>query len=110
MRSARRAGGGGSVSTGRASGAQGVRGRLQARVLQGAELPLPAIRSMIESALDIIVHLGRTRDHKRRVLEISEVIGIEHDEINLKPLYKFDGQKLEKLADLTSRQKLLDRL
>lgn len=100
----------GSLSTGHANSAQDMLRRLQTMVLQGAELPLPAIRSMIESALDIIVHLGRTRDHKRRVLEISEVIGIEHDEIKLKPLYKFDGQKLEKLADLTSRQKLLDRL
>ena len=100
----------GSLSTGHANSAQDMLRRLQTMVLQGAELPLPAIRSMIESALDIIVHLGRTRDHKRRVLEISEVIGIEYDEIKLKPLYKFDGQKLEKLADLTSRQKLLDRL
>ena len=100
----------GSLSTGHANSAQDMLRRMQTMVLQGADLPLPAIRSMIESALDIIVHLGRTRDQKRRVLEISEVIGIEHDEIKLKPLYKFDGQKLEKLADLTSRQKLLDRL
>ena len=100
----------GSLSTGHANSAQDMLRRMQTMVLQGADLPLPAIRSMIKSALDIIVHLGRTRDHKRRVLEISEVIGIEHDEIKLKPLYKFDGQKLEKLADLTSRQKLLDRL
>ncbi len=100
----------GSLSTGHANSAQDMLRRLETMVLQGAELPLPAIRSMIESAIDVIVHLGRTRDHKRRVLEISEVIGIEQNEITLNPLYKYNGQLLEKLADLQSCRKLLDRL
>ena len=100
----------GSLSTGHANSAQDMLRRLETMVLQGAELPLPAIRNMIESAIDIIVHLGRTHDHKRRVLEISEVTGIENNEITLTPLYRFDGQKLQKLADLSSRQKLLDQL
>lgn len=100
----------GSLSTGHANSAQDMLRRLETMVLQGAELPLPAIRSMIESAIDVIVHLGRTRDHKRRVLEISEVTGIEQNEITLNPLYKYNGQLLEKLADLQSCRKLLDRL
>ncbi len=100
----------GSLSTGHANSAQDMLRRLETMVLQGAELPLPAIRNMIESAIDIIVHLGRTHDHKRRVLEISEVTGIENNEITLTPIYRFDGQKLRKLADLSSRQKLLDQL
>ena len=100
----------GSLSTGHANSAQDMLRRLETMVLQGAELPLPAIRSMTASAIDIIVHLGRTRDHKRRVLEISEVTGIEQNEITLHPLYKYNGQLLERLADLQSRQKLLARL
>ena len=40
--------------------------------------------------LDIVIHLGRLRDNSRRVLEISEVVGMENEEIKLRQLYKFE--------------------
>ena len=43
----------------------------------GYDMPVLAIRQQIASAIDIMVHLGRLRDHSRRVLEISEVLGVE---------------------------------
>ena len=39
--------------------------RLEIMILQGAELPVAAIRAQIASALDIVVHLGRLRDKSR---------------------------------------------
>ena len=83
---------------------------METMVLQGADLPLPAIRGMIASAIEILVHLGRTKDHKRRVLEISEVLGIENGEIKCKTLYAYNGSVLEKLSDLTNTEKLCHRL
>ena len=56
-------------------------------VLSGASMPIPAIRSQIASAIDVIVHLGRLSDHSRRVLEISEIIGFDGDNIQLNPLF-----------------------
>ena len=82
----------GSLSTGHANSAEDMLSRLETMVLQGSEaLPLAAIRQQISSALDIIVHLGRLRDHSRKTLMIAEVRGIDPASgmIRLNPLYEF---------------------
>ena len=100
----------GSISTGYGNTAHDMLRRMETMVLQGAELPLSSIRNMIASAIEIMVHLGRSKDHKRRVMEISEVIGVENGEIQLKKLYQYNGEVLEKLSDLSREEKLLRRL
>ena len=100
----------GSISTGHGNSSRDMLRRMETMVLQGAELPLSSIRNMIASAIEIMVHLGRTKDHKRRVLEISEVIGVENEEVQLKKLYQYNGESLEKLSDLSNEEKLLHRL
>ena len=100
----------GSISTGHANSSTDMLKRMETMVLQGADLPLPSIRNMIASAIEIMVHLGRTKDHKRRVLEIAEVMGIENGEVKLKKLYQYNGKILEKLSDLHNEDKLCSRL
>ena len=100
----------GSISTGHANSSTDMLKRMETMVLQGADLPLPSIRNMIASAIEIMVHLGRTKDHKRRVLEIAEVMGIENGEVKLKKLYQYNGKILEKLSDLHNEDKLRSRL
>lgn len=101
----------GSLSTGHANSTKDMLRRLEIMVLSGAGgLPLPAIRGMIGSAIEIVIHLGRTRDKARRVLEISEVTGIENGEITLNTLYQFDGTALQKRNELRNQSKLRDRL
>lgn len=81
----------GSLSTGHANSAKDMLTRLETMVLQGASgLPLDAVRRQIGSALDIIVHLSRMRDHSRKVVEITEVLGYEKGEIILNPIYVFE--------------------
>ena len=80
----------GSLSTGHANSVSDVLLRLETMVLSAEEIPLAAIRRKIASALDIIVHLGRLRDKSRRVLEITEIMGYEGDEIVLNPLFQFE--------------------
>ncbi len=80
----------GSMSTGHANSAGDMLARLENMVLMGMELPLAAIRQQIASGVDVIVHLGRLRDRSRRVLEISEIMGCENNEIKLNPLYVFE--------------------
>lgn len=80
----------GSMSTGHANSAGDMLSRLENMVLMGMEIPLPAIRQQISSGVDIIVHLGRLRDKSRRVLEVTEILGLEGGEIKLNPLYVFE--------------------
>jgi pilus assembly protein CpaF len=81
----------GSLSTGHANSTRDMLSRLETMVLQGAEgLPLEAIRQQIASAVDIIIHLSRLRDHNRKTMEITEVVGYENGEIILNPLYIFE--------------------
>lgn len=80
----------GSMSTGHANSAKDMLARLENMVLMGMELPLAAIRQQIASGVDIVVHLGRLRDKSRRVLEITEILGCENNEIKLNPLFLFE--------------------
>ena len=77
----------GSISTCHANSPQDTIARLETMVLMGMELPLQAIRRQIASGIDLIVYLGRLRDKSRRLLEITEVTGMEGEQVVLKPLF-----------------------
>lgn len=79
----------GSLSTGHANSCEDMLRRLETMVLQGGSgLPLNAVRRQIASSIDIIVHLGRLSTRRRVVLEITEVIGMEDEDIVLNRLYE----------------------
>jgi enamine deaminase RidA (YjgF/YER057c/UK114 family) len=64
--------------------------RLETMVLMtGYELPLRAIREQIASAVDLIVHTARLKDGTRKVVNITEVYGIEDDEILTQDIFTF---------------------
>ena len=100
----------GSLSTGHGNSAQEMMLRLETMILMGYDMPVLAIRQQIAAAIDIVIHLGRLRDNSRRVLEISEVLGVEQGEILLHPLYEF-SEKEEKngviIGSLEKRGKLV---
>ncbi|MCL2425319.1 MAG: CpaF family protein [Oscillospiraceae bacterium] len=81
----------GSLSTGHANSTSDMLSRLETMVLQGAELPLDAIRQQIASALDIIIHLSRLRDKSRKTVEIVEILNYDQATrtIKVNPLYEF---------------------
>ena len=83
------------MSTGHANSAKDMMSRLEIMILQGAELPVAAIRAQIASALDIVVHLGRLRDKSRKVLEIAEVLGIQEGEIAMRTIFRFPWQSMK---------------
>jgi pilus assembly protein CpaF len=102
----------GSLSTGHANSASDMLSRLETMVLMGIEMPLPAIRQQIGSAIDLLVHLGRMRDRTRKVVDISEVLGYNNGQICLNPLYRFvetgevDGKVEGRLAQVGSLQQV----
>ncbi len=80
----------GSLSTCHANSCKDAVRRLETMLLMSdCELPIHAARRQIESAIDIIIHLGRLRDRSRKVLEVCEVAGMDGDEIILNPLFLF---------------------
>ncbi len=86
----------GSLSTGHGNSPQDMLSRLEVMTMMaGEELPLMAIRGQIASAIDIMVHLGRLRDGSRKVLNISQIEGLEENNIKLSSLfeYKYNADK-----------------
>ena len=83
----------GSLSTGHANSVQGMIGRLETLHISSSGFPASSVRSQIAEAIDIYVHLARTPDGHRRVVEICESDGILGEEIVLNPLYEYDPAK-----------------
>ena len=105
----------GSMSTGHANSAQDMLSRLETMILMGMDLPLPAIRGQLASAIDLIVHLGRLRDRSRRLMEICEITGMGDGKIVTAPLFRFReiGEKdgrirgvWDRTGELQDREKL----
>ncbi|MBQ1712467.1 MAG: CpaF family protein, partial [Firmicutes bacterium] len=98
----------GSLSTGHANSAKGMLARLETMFLSGTNFPIEAVRGQIAQAMDVFVHLARTPDGHRRVMEISEVTGIEHGEVSLTQLYKYvPGEGLKPAGKGLSRTEKL---
>ena len=106
----------GSISTGHGNSAKEMLLRLETMILMGYNMPVLAIRQHLAAAIDIVVHLGRLRDGSRKVLEISEILGVENGEMQQHLLYQYheyleeQGKvtgKLEQKAQLINRQKFL---
>ncbi len=94
----------GSLSTGHANSTVDMLSRLETMVLQGADgLPLEAIRQQIASAVDIIIHLSRLRDHSRKTMEICEVLDYRDGKIQLNPLYRFEEDENSTLEKVSGR-------
>lgn len=95
----------GSFSTCHANSTCDTIARLETMVLMGMELPLQAIRRQIASGIDLIVYLGRLRDKSRRLLEITEVVGMEGDQVILNPLFLFreTGEVSGKICGIQSK-------
>jgi len=79
----------GSISTGHGNSIKDMLSRLETMVLTGTEMPMQAIKQQIASAIDIVIHLGRLRDQSRRVLAISEIVGLKNHEYITNPLFTF---------------------
>lgn len=80
----------GSLTTLHANSPGDALNRLETMVLMsGLDIPVRAIREYIEKALDLVVHVDRLSDGRRKVTSICEVIGFKGDEIHLKEIFAF---------------------
>ena len=58
--------------------------------MAGVDLPIRAIRDQVAGAIDLIVQQARLRTARRRIVAITEVVGMEGDVITLQDLFTFD--------------------
>jgi len=81
----------GSMTTGHANSTRDMLARLETMVLMaGMNLPVAAIRQQISAAIDIIVQQSRMRDGSRKIIGISEVLGMEGDVIITQEIFTYD--------------------
>jgi pilus assembly protein CpaF len=86
----------GSMSTGHANSPRDMLSRLETMVLMaGMDLPLRAIREQIASAVDLIVHQNRLKDGSRKIVNITEVQGMEGDVIVMQDIFVFEQTGVE---------------
>jgi len=80
----------GSLTTAHANSPRDLMSRLETMVLMsGFEMPVKAIREQIASELDLVVQQSRMRDGSRKIISISEVIGMEGDTITLQDIFVY---------------------
>jgi pilus assembly protein CpaF len=80
----------GSLCTIHANTPRDSMGRLEMMMLlAGWSIPQRAMRQQISSALNVIVHVSRLSDGTRKVMKVSELVGMEGDMIMMQDLYEF---------------------
>jgi pilus assembly protein CpaF len=86
----------GSLTTAHSNSPRDTLARLETMVLMaGMDLPVRAIREQIASAVNLVVHEERLRDGSRKVVNVTEVQGMEGDVIVLSDIFVFEQTGLE---------------
>lgn len=87
----------GALTTLHANGPKDALNRLETMVMMdGLDVPLSAIREYMFNAIDIVVHIARLSDGRRKITNISEVSSIKDGELILKEIFDF---KVDGISD-----------
>jgi len=101
----------GSLTTLHANGVVDALNRLETMVLMsGLEIPVKAVREYMENAIDIVVNIERMADGKRKITNISEVVGIKNDDIILKTIFEFKQKGLTSNGEVDGEFTLINRV
>ena len=94
----------GSLTSVHANRARDALSRLEVMALMGGvELPLSAIRGQIASAVDLIVQIERFACGSRRIVEITEVTGMEQGTMQTQELFRFEVDGRDKQGQVRGR-------
>jgi pilus assembly protein CpaF len=81
----------GSMTTAHSNSPRDTLSRLETMTMMaGMDLPVRAIREQVSSAIDLVVHQSRMRDGTRKVVNITEVSGMEGEVITLTDIFAFE--------------------
>ena len=83
----------GSLTTAHANTPRDLIARIEVMVMMsGMDLPVQAIREMVASAIDIIVQQTRFADGSRRVVNITEITGVESGIVAMQDIFKYQQE------------------
>jgi len=107
----------GSMTTCHSNSPRDTLARIETMTLMaGMELPARAIREQVASAIDLVIHQERLRDGTRKVVNITEITGMEGDIITMTDLFIFeqsafeDGKVIGRLRPTGLRPKFMEKL
>ncbi|MDI6695644.1 MAG: ATPase, T2SS/T4P/T4SS family [Anaerolineales bacterium] len=107
----------GSMTTAHSNSPRDTLARIETMTMMaGMELPVRAIREQIASAIDLVVHQERLRDGSRKVVNITEVSGMEGDVITMTDVFMFEqtgienGKVVGRLRPTGLRPKFMDKI
>ena len=108
----------GSLCTVHANSARDALSRLETMVMiSGVGISNTALREYISSALNMIIHVARLSDGTRKVICVSEVVGMEEAVITTQDIFLFEQQGIDKEGQVIGfhratgvRPKFTDRL
>ncbi len=107
----------GSMTTAHSNSPRDTLARIETMALMaGMDLPVRAIREQVASAINLIVHQDRMRDGSRKVVNITEVSGMEGDIITMTDIFLFeqsgyeDGKVIGRLRPTGLRPKFIDQI
>jgi pilus assembly protein CpaF len=107
----------GSMTTVHSNGPRDALRRVEVMVLMaGMDLPLKAIREQVASSIELIIHLERMRDGSRKVVQVTEVQGLEGDTLVLQDLFVYtyvtarNGSVVGSLKSTGLRPKFITKL
>jgi pilus assembly protein CpaF len=83
----------GSMTTVHANTARDALSRLEQMIgMSGIEISPRSARAQIASALHVVVQIGRLSDGRRRLLSLSEIVGMEGDVVTMQEIFRFKMQ------------------
>ncbi|MBN1371997.1 MAG: CpaF family protein [Anaerolineaceae bacterium] len=107
----------GSMTTAHSNSPRDTLSRLETMSLMaGVELPIRAIREQLSAAVDLVVHQERMRDGTRKIVNITEVSGMEGDVITTTDLFIFEqagyenGKIIGRLRPTGLRPRFMDKI
>lgn len=94
----------GSITTIHANNPRDTLGRLETMVMMsGMELPSRAIREQISSAINLIVFCARLTDGTRKIMKVTEIVGMEAETITLQDLYIFNQEGFDEGGNVVGK-------
>ena len=80
----------GSMTTVHANTARDSLSRVEQMIgMSGVEISATSARAQIASAINVIVQIGRLADGRRKLLSLSEIVGMEGQTISMQEIFRF---------------------
>ncbi|HSK18057.1 MAG TPA: CpaF family protein [Longimicrobiales bacterium] len=108
----------GSLTTLHANSPRDALARLETMIsMAGLNLPERAMRQQVASAIDVVIQVSRLTDGRRKVMNISEIVGMEGDTVTMQDIFVYErqgttdeGQVVGRFKSTGIRPRFADRL